>query len=132
MDIALSLTIWFLVILNHPSIDESKANAITAHRAPAHALNVNAACICVGKLANGDPIWYPADALEIVPNQPFKGKLTADMTSKMLLFAKKNPDQNRTIILNHALRPLGIVKFGSNPEVKIIYQVRNVCLWVIV
>jgi hypothetical protein len=68
-----------------------------------------ARCVSVGFIPKTtNYIWFPADKLTIIANQPFHGKMTGDMTAQILKFAAQYPDFNQTRILNHARTPLGI------------------------
>jgi hypothetical protein len=64
-----------------------------------------------------DDIWFPADKLTIIANQPFHGKMTGDMTAQILRFAAKNPDFNQERISEHARVPLGIMNASGKTSV---------------
>lgn len=67
--------------------------------------NANAYCVNVGTRQN--PIWHPADHLNIVPNQVVKHKLD-DFSEDMVRIAEKRPARNELHILNFARSHLGI------------------------
>lgn len=62
----------------------------------------------VGSTEKGKESWFPADKLTILPYQPFKGQMTSDMTSGMIEFAQKAPDDNQRLIYRFAEKALGI------------------------
>jgi len=53
-------------------------------------------------------IWVPAEICEILPKQPFKGKLSAEQTRKMLDIATLAPNQSQGEIMQNGLKALGI------------------------
>ncbi len=69
-----------------------------------------------------DDIWFPADKLTIIANQPFHGKMTGDMTAQIIKFAAQNPDFNQARISEHARVPLGITKAAG--KLSTFYSVR--------
>jgi len=71
--------------------------------------DADARCVSVGLIPNTqNDIWFPADKLTIIANQPFHGKMNGDMTAQMLSLAAKPPDFNQTRIMDHARNLLGI------------------------
>jgi hypothetical protein len=79
--------------------------------------------VSVGIIPNtNNNIWFPADKLTIIPNQPFHGQMTGDMTTQMLLFTAKEPNFNQQMIMDYARTFLGITPLpGSNQK---FYSVR--------
>lgn len=49
----------------------------------------------------------PPELCEILPDQPFRGKLTDEHTANMITVAAKPPNINAENIVNHGLRQLG-------------------------
>lgn len=49
----------------------------------------------------------PAEVCEILPNQPFRGKLTDEHTAQMILVACKPPNVNGAAIVGRGLDELG-------------------------
>lgn len=81
------------------------------YRIPHTNLKTAAHSVSVGKLTVGAhkvDTWYPSDQLMILDWQPYKRKLTTDITSQMLKMAAKPPDRNQALILQDARGPLGI------------------------
>jgi hypothetical protein len=69
--------------------------------------------------------WYPADKLHIIDWQVVPGKVDNAFTKDMLAAAKRWPNENQDRILQHALRPLGIVSSGGNVLPLPFLNVRN-------
>ncbi|KAH9474635.1 Protein argonaute PNH1 [Psilocybe cubensis] len=59
--------------------------------------------------------FLPAELCEILPNQPFKGKLTDEHTAAMITTAAKPPNINAAAIVGPGLTELGF-RPGSSPE----------------
>jgi len=72
--------------------------------------NRNAYCVNLGGTQTGSERWYPADHLIIVPWQVVRAKLDPDTTRKMLLLAKKKPNENSDLILRHARSELRMLR----------------------
>ncbi|KAG5725156.1 Protein argonaute-2 [Termitomyces sp. T112] len=58
--------------------------------------------------------YLPAELCEILPNQPFRGKLTDEHTASMITYAAKPPNINATSIVNRGLNELGF-RQGAGP-----------------
>ncbi|KAF8133993.1 Piwi domain-containing protein [Boletus edulis] len=54
------------------------------------------------------PIYVPPELCEILPGQPFRGKLDDQQTTEMLRFACKRPPENARAILNQGFPLLGL------------------------
>ncbi|KAF8558356.1 Piwi-domain-containing protein, partial [Imleria badia] len=54
------------------------------------------------------PILVPPELCEILPGQPFRGKLDDQQTTQMLRFACKRPPENAQAILNQGFPQLGL------------------------
>ncbi|KAG9315634.1 argonaute-like protein [Chiua virens] len=54
------------------------------------------------------PIYVPPELCEILPGQPFRGKLDDQQTTLMLRYACKRPPENAHTILNQGLPVLGL------------------------
>ena len=54
------------------------------------------------------PIYVPPELCEILPGQPFRGKLDDEQTTLMLRFACKRPAENAQTILNQGFPLLGL------------------------
>ncbi|KAF8133991.1 Piwi domain-containing protein [Boletus edulis] len=54
------------------------------------------------------PIYVPPELCEILPGQPFRGKLDDQQTTEMLRFACKRPPENAHAILNQGFPLLGL------------------------
>ena len=54
------------------------------------------------------PIYVPPELCEILPGQPFRGKLDDQQTTLMLRFACKRPAENAHTILNQGFPQLGL------------------------
>ncbi|GJJ14721.1 hypothetical protein Clacol_008988 [Clathrus columnatus] len=54
-----------------------------------------------------DPRYVPAELLEILPDQPFRGKLLDTHTAEMIKFACRKPADNARSIMNEGLPSLG-------------------------
>lgn len=105
---------------------KSCADLSIAKSIPLRDLDPSAACVQVGQIGSGEKIWYPADQLTIVAHQAFKGKMSGNMTSAMLKFTMKRPNENETMILNYARQALGIKAFPfRGVTVPEIYKVRS-------
>ncbi|QRV95662.1 protein argonaute 5 [Ceratobasidium sp. AG-Ba] len=55
------------------------------------------------------PILVPAEVCTILPNQPFRGKLTDEHTANMILVACQPPNVNAQAITGEGLNSLGLV-----------------------
>ncbi|GLB39886.1 putative argonaute family protein [Lyophyllum shimeji] len=58
--------------------------------------------------------YLPPEVCEILPNQPFRGKLTDEHTAAMITFAAKPPNVNANAIVNRGLDELGY-RQGAGP-----------------
>ncbi|KAF8208188.1 argonaute-like protein [Mycena galopus ATCC 62051] len=58
--------------------------------------------------------YLPAELCEILPNQPFRGKLTDEHTAQMITVAAKPPNVNATAIAGRGLQELGY-STNANP-----------------
>lgn len=56
--------------------------------------------------------FLPAELCEILPNQPFRGKLTDDHTANMITVACQPPNVNGNAIVNNGLDELGFLHPG--------------------
>jgi hypothetical protein len=56
--------------------------------------------------------FLPAEVCEILPDQPFRGKLTDEHTATMITVACQPPNANGNAIMNNGLRELGFVNPG--------------------
>lgn len=56
--------------------------------------------------------FLPAEVCEILPDQPFRGKLTDEHTAAMITVACQPPNVNGNAIMNNGLRELGFVNPG--------------------
>ena len=62
----------------------------------------------------GGQNFFPPEVCEILPNQPYRGKLTEDHTASMITVAAKPPNVNAGAIVNHGLGELGF-RSGAAP-----------------
>ena len=60
------------------------------------------------------PVWIPPELCEVMPGQPFRGKLSDFQTSQMIQVAARGPAENARRIANGAHRVIGFR--GSNPS----------------
>ena len=60
------------------------------------------------------PVWIPPELCEVMPGQPFRGKLSDQQTSQMILVAARGPAENARRIANGAQRVIGFQ--GNNPS----------------
>ncbi|KAG6876982.1 hypothetical protein C0992_011165 [Termitomyces sp. T32_za158] len=58
--------------------------------------------------------YLPAELCEILPNQPFRGKLTDEQTASMITIAAKPPNINANVIVKRGLDELGF-RQGAGP-----------------
>lgn len=58
--------------------------------------------------------YLPAELCEILPNQPFRGKLTDEQTASMITIAAQRPNVNANAIVNRGLNELGF-RQGASP-----------------
>ncbi|KAG6865176.1 hypothetical protein C0991_004724, partial [Blastosporella zonata] len=58
--------------------------------------------------------YLPAELCEILPNQPFRGKLTDEHTATMITYAAKPPNINANAIVGRGLEELGF-RHGAAP-----------------
>ena len=61
-----------------------------------------------------NPVWIPPELCEVMPGQPFRGKLSDQQTSQMILVAARGPAENARRIANGAQRVIGFQ--GNNPS----------------
>ena len=61
-----------------------------------------------------NPVWIPPELCEVMPGQPFRGKLSDHQTSQMILVAARGPAENARRIANGAQRVIGFQ--GNNPS----------------
>ncbi|KAF7854601.1 hypothetical protein EAF04_010410 [Stromatinia cepivora] len=67
----------------------------------------NGFCDNVGRVAQGEEIWYPAEFLKIVVWQVVRSK-DPDLTQVMVKTATRVPSLNQIVMRNGALEPLQI------------------------
>ncbi|KAG6860411.1 hypothetical protein C0995_011482 [Termitomyces sp. Mi166 len=58
--------------------------------------------------------YLPPELCEILPNQPFRGKLTDEHTASMITYATKSPNINANAIVSRGLNELGF-RQGAGP-----------------
>ncbi|KAG7100225.1 hypothetical protein E1B28_002000 [Marasmius oreades] len=58
--------------------------------------------------ADKSPVFIPAELCTIEPGQPFRGKLTGDMTKKMIKEACRNPKDNAELIVGDGFSKLAL------------------------
>ena len=58
-----------------------------------------------------NPVWIPPELCEVMPGQPFRGPLSEQQTSQIMLVAARRPAENARRITNGAQRVIG---FQSN------------------
>ncbi|KAG5645156.1 hypothetical protein DXG03_006780 [Asterophora parasitica] len=58
--------------------------------------------------------YLPAEVCDILPNQPYRGKLTDEHTASMILVAAKPPNVNANAIVGRGLNELGF-RQGADP-----------------
>ncbi|OJA18329.1 hypothetical protein AZE42_02798 [Rhizopogon vesiculosus] len=56
--------------------------------------------------------YFPAEICEILPNQPFRRKLTDEQAAAMITVACQSPNVNRNTIMDNGLRGLGFLNQG--------------------
>ena len=61
-----------------------------------------------------NPVWIPPELCEVMPGQAFRGKLSDQQTSQMILVAARGPAENARRIVNGANRVIGFQ--GNNPS----------------
>ncbi|KAG9014147.1 hypothetical protein FRB94_014240 [Tulasnella sp. JGI-2019a] len=54
------------------------------------------------------PIWLPAEVCQIIPHQPFRGKIPDKATTEMISYACHYPAYNASKIVNEGLKHLGL------------------------
>jgi len=62
----------------------------------------------------GGQNFLPPEVCDILPNQPYRGKLTEEHTASMITVAAKPPNVNAGAIVNHGLAELGF-RQGAAP-----------------
>ncbi|KAF2658629.1 Piwi-domain-containing protein [Lophiostoma macrostomum CBS 122681] len=68
----------------------------------------NSNCLCINLGDTSKPSWFPAETLEILPEQIFKIELPPDSQSRMINIARKQPGESRRIIAENGLELLGL------------------------
>ena len=73
------------------------------------------------------PVWIPPELCEVMPGQAFRGKLSEQQTSQMILVAARGPGENARRIVNGANRVIGfqgnnrsLAAFGVGVDSKMI------------